>query len=551
MAKIYVADEETVGSLLGPASPPLKVPAWQRSYSWDTKEVSAFWEDIVNFSDLHPGKNLERTEYFLGSVVLVEKQGHFEVLDGQQRLATATIMLAALRDVVRDERSAAADQIDSGYICQEDIKSRNTRFALQLNNYDKEFFRDTIQKRKTKLPEAKLASHKKIARAYKYFRKEVQDRFDEAGAGSTGYDEIVRLYEVLTDYISVVAVKSKDPDNAAAVFETLNDRGIGLSTPDLLRNYLLMRAKTNSDRTQIVALWEGILGLTGEGVSVEEFIRHYWVSHYGDVKSRALYRVIKSEIKQSRIDSVKVSERLAASAEEYAALVNCEAKAKELEVALEGIQALNASVLLPPLLSCQETCTEKALAKLAPVLVSAYVRHTLIGGLAGSSLESLAFEIAKELRETKDIKGAIARVKEFAPSDNEFQSAFEVADVPRSKSARYLLTAIEHRIRRTGELRVEDERMTHVEHIYPQTPKKSDRWAKHEALVNRLGNQTLLASALNTSIKNARFASKVPAYRKSDIKITTALGKRRKWNGTAIDERQKELAKYAPRIWTL
>ena len=183
MAKLYIADEETVGSLLGQTSPPLRVPAWQRSYSWDTKEISAFWEDIVNFSDMHPGKNLEKTQYFLGSVVLVEKTTYHEVLDGQQRLATATILLAALRDVVRDEEAEAADQIESRFICQYDIKSQSTQFALRLNNYDADFFRDSIQQRKTKLPEPRLASHKRIAKAYKYLRKEAQKRFDEAGSG--------------------------------------------------------------------------------------------------------------------------------------------------------------------------------------------------------------------------------------------------------------------------------------------------------------------------------------------------------------------------------
>jgi uncharacterized protein with ParB-like and HNH nuclease domain len=551
MAKLYIADEETIGSLLGNTSQPLKVPAWQRSYSWDTKEISAFWEDIVNFSELHPGKHLEKTEYFLGSVVLVEKPSHFEVLDGQQRLATATIMLAALRDVVRDEEKDAADQIESRYIKQHDIRSQKTRFALQLNNYDKEFFRDTIQNRKTNLPEARLSSHKKIAKAYKYLYDEVKGRFDGAGAGDAGYDEVIRLYSVLTEYVSVVAVKSKDPDNAAAVFETLNDRGIGLSTPDLLRNYLLMRARTASDRNQIVSLWEAILGLTGDGVSVEGFIRHYWVSHYGDVKSRALYRVIKDQIRTSRINSVRFSEQLSDSAMEYATLVNCDAKDKRLETALEGVRALNASVLLPALLSCREVSTEKTQAKLATALVATYVRHTLIGGLADTSLESLVFDIAKELRANKNVSAAIARLRDFAPDDIEFKASFAVAEVARAKSARYLLTAIEHKIRRTGELRVEDSRMTHVEHIYPQSPKKANRLAKHEVLVNRLGNQTLLASALNTSIKNERFSKKVSAYRQSDIKITRPLGKLKKWDEDAIDERQKWLAKYAPKIWVV
>lgn len=551
MAKIYEADEQTIASLLGSASPPLRVPAWQRSYSWDTKEVSAFWEDLVNFSEMNPGNTLKRTEYFLGSIVLVERTGYDEILDGQQRLATATIMLAALRDVVRPEDEVAASQIDSDFISQNDIKSQNTRYALQLNNYDKEFFRNTIQKRTTKPPEAKLASHKKIAKAYKYLRDEVQARFDEKGAGRSGYDEIIRLYEVLTDYVSVVAVRSKDPDNAAAVFETLNDRGIGLSTPDLLRNYLLMRARTNNDRDQIVALWEDVLGLTGDSVNVEAFIRHYWVSHHGDVKSRGLYRVIKDSIRKTRANSVRFSQQLSDSASEYAALVRCQAKDRNLQLALEGVQALNAGVLLPALLSCRETAGEITQAKLAAALVATYVRHTLIGGLADTSLESLVFEIAKNLRKDKDAAGSISRLREFAPSDSEFRASFAVAEVPRAKSARYLLTAIEHRIRRTGELKVEDERMTHVEHIYPQNPKRADRWIKHEVLVNRLGNQTLLASALNTSIKNARFSKKTPAYGKSDIKITKALAKKKKWDEDTIDERQKWLAKYAPKIWVI
>jgi len=551
MAKLYHADEETLGSLLGQSTPVLKVPQWQRSYSWGTKEVAAFWEDLMHFSDLHSGKDLEAHEYFLGSIVLVENPTHFEVLDGQQRLATATIFLAAIRDVIKAENASSAEQINTSYICQEDIKSQSPRFALELNNYDNEFFRNAVQQRGTKPPEATLASHKLIEKAYKYLFDQATNVFGAAGAGRDGYDELVRLYEILTDYMSVVAVKSSDPENAAAVFETLNDRGIGLSTLDLLRNFLLMRAKSAKDRDHIVIYWERIFSLGGEGVNAEAFLRHYWVSHYGDVKSRALYREIKKSISEKKTNPVTFSKRLASAAGEYAALVQCTAKDKKLETTLEAVQALNASVLLPALLSGRESVSEKENAKLAFALVSAFVRHTLVGGLAGVALESFTFEMALRLRKTKKVIPEIKLLEAFAPNDAEFKSAFAVTEVPRSKSARYLLTAIEHRLRGTGEMRVEDSRMTHVDHIYPQTPSKTSRWKKHDSLVNRLGNQTLLAAALNTSAKNAGFKKKAPIYKKSDVKITKKLAKSKTWNEEAIDIRQDWLSSFAPQIWAI
>lgn len=97
-----------------------------------------------------------------------------------------------------------------------------------------------------------------------------------------------------------------------------------------------MRAHTNNDRDQIVALWEDVLGLTGDGVSVESFIRHYWVSHYGDVKSRGLYRVIKDNLRKNRVNSVRFSQQLSDSATEYAALVNCQAKTRDCKLRSKG-----------------------------------------------------------------------------------------------------------------------------------------------------------------------------------------------------------------------
>jgi hypothetical protein len=553
MAGTYSAHERTIGEMLAFTSLPLRVPTWQRSFSWRTQEVATFLEDLLRFSERYPGDNIKGKEYFLGSVVLVDRTDYLEILDGQQRLTTATMLLSVLRDVAKDYDTDAARDIARDYIAKKDPATDETLYKLRLNSYDRDFFRDTVQRRDGSPPNETLASHSLIVAARDYLIGEVEKRYKNAGSGKKGYGtEVQRLLNVLVHHVSVVEVTARDEDSAAAVFETLNDRGIGLSTPDLLRNLLLLRAKNEADRDEIVDLWEQVFDLGGEGISVEDFLRHYWISAHGDVKAKALYREIKADIEDRDTNSLTLSKSLAKTAGDYAAVVDASSKNRELRLALEAVQALNAKVILPALLSARAAGTQEQQAELATLLVAVFVRHTLIGGLAGSDFESLAFELAFELRKGKDFDKAKKRLRGFAPSDATFRKAFGTASVARVRSARYLLTAIEHHYRGTGEVRVEDPDMVHVEHVYPQRPGKTRRWQKHDLLVNRLGNLTLLSKRFNQSIRNGPFgAKKEKAYKGSDIKITQKLLGYSKWTEGEINDRQKWLADAAVKVWTV
>jgi len=90
----YDAARQTLGALLSTTSPRIEVPEWQRSYSWDAPQIETFWQDLIAFSDQYPGDNIIGEEYFLGSIVLVIGGPTNHLLDGQQRLATGTILLA-------------------------------------------------------------------------------------------------------------------------------------------------------------------------------------------------------------------------------------------------------------------------------------------------------------------------------------------------------------------------------------------------------------------------------------------------------------------------
>lgn len=141
----YEAGRQTLGGLLSKTSPRIEVPEWQRSYSWTTDEIESFWQDLIAFDAQYPDDNVNGEEYFLGSVVLVTGGATNLLLDGQQRLATATILLSVLRDARRDYSSDASARLQNKYISDFDDATGTTTHVLTLNVYDRDFFRSEVR----------------------------------------------------------------------------------------------------------------------------------------------------------------------------------------------------------------------------------------------------------------------------------------------------------------------------------------------------------------------------------------------------------------------
>lgn len=553
----YDAHRQTIGVLLSTTSPRIEVPDWQRSYSWTSDEVEAFWQDLIAFDASYPGKNIQNEEYFLGSAVLVTGGATNLLLDGQQRLATATILLSCLRDARRDYKENAATRIQQKYIADLDDATGETTPVVTLNVYDREYFRAEVQDQRTSeqaRPVPKLKSHGLVRKARDYFAEKIKEEQDKAGGGKTGFERNVRIQDVLCNHMSLVIVSSTDEDNAASVFETLNDRGIGLSTPDLLRNLLLRRAKSKDDRQRIVAFWQTILGIADDA-SVEDFLRHYWVSERGDVKARKLYREIKSTIRIEDSDSLEFSKTLAAAAPIYRDIARARDDVdKELQRLLEGVKELGAKVLYPAILSGYTALpgddqSRPELRKLVAALTALYVRYNVIGGRETTALESRIYAVAAKLRTDKNVDAAIDSLCDLSPEPLEFVNRFKRASVSRIATIRYLLRQIEHAKRDTQEVAVEPGDRVHVEHIYPQSPTGA-KWPNHAQVLNRLGNVTLLGRRLNTSIKNADFTTKKEnGYKGSDILMTKELLKYEDWGTAEVDARQAELSNWVFCIW--
>jgi len=548
----YTPERFTIGNLLSTTNPPIRVPDWQRNYSWTTSEVDTFWKDLMSFEIRYPGTNIDGQEYFVGSVVLVDNNAWHLLLDGQQRLATSAVLLSVIRDFLAPYSQNAATRTSNKFLIDYDDATQRSVDKLTLNRYDRDFFRREILEIRGSSynpPVPTLDSHHLIRKARQFFEAKFNGQHEVMAEPQVFNAWILRIQRILTQHISVVAIVSQDENNAALVFETLNDRGIGLSTPDLLRNLVMRRAHENQ-LEEISSLWGEILQSESD-VKLKTFLRHYWISHQGDIKTQSLYREIRDFILANDTESLDFSRQLRDSSIIYRDIVAAQDADTEVNHHLQHLIDLGASVMYPVALSAFERFPDNnELKRFLRSLVVTYIRHNVIARLENSLLEDIVFGLAKDLRGEVDVDGAIEILRGFAPDDEAFVRSFRTCSISDRATARHVLTAIELNKRTTEELEVALPPKVHVEHIYPQTPRDGQRWEEHNRVINRLGNLTLLSRRFNTSIRNGSFLEKRPSYAQSELVITKELEKYELWSPTMIDQRQAELSENVAGIWS-
>lgn len=544
--------KRTLGQLLASTSPPLRVPDFQRDYSWAKEQITEFWQDIVDFAGTNP-KQKPTGQYFLGATVLVDNGTFHLVLDGQQRLATSTILLAAIRDKMTEFKVDAAQQLQEQFIVFTDALDGNKITRLELNSFDRLFFRDYIQAfPKITVAAPIIKSHQLIADAYKFFSEKISEGWDTAGGGKDGFEWAGHIAIVVRQHLVLIATVSTNEKSAAAIFTTLNDRGIGLSNVDLVRSEILQRAH-DSQRPEILDNWHEVFKACGNDIAAESLMRISWVAEKGDLKVRALQREISKYLDAGDSQSaLNYSRRLKEDALLYRRLRDGDTDDPDLEEYWLSLRHLKFNAGYALLIAASRSLSleeQKRLAQAVRVLV---LRHNTICGLNPSLLESLAFSCAKNLSEGKTFAEVLGKLRNQAPDEDLFaQSFLKLSFGPTEHGlARYLLTLFDEQLATTAEVTIAGSERVHVEHVYPQQPIPENRWADHLVYVRRLGNLTLLDRRLNIQIKNGGFAvKKEKAYRESRLEITKALLKFEDWSPVQVEARQNELLVLAEGMW--
>lgn len=559
MTKIHFKDEGIAHAL---KEGNLFVPANQREYSWEEKHVLDLYEDIADA--ISKGAQ----EYFLGSIVVATDPSKHKkaVFDGQQRLATTSIFLAAIRDYFHknneDERAKwVADQ----FLTEIEPKSLEYVPKLRLSKTDHDYYLRSILPAPD-APErisakATKESHEKIEIAQLVAAKHVA-KIVAALPPKSHADELLKWVGFLEKNVKVIWVEVPDDRSAYVIFETMNDRGLHLSMADLLKNHIFALADDRMEEAE--KCWYAMVGAL-ETVQEEDilvtYIRHLWISTHGPTRSKLLFDQIKNGIK-NKLEAIGLIKTLEESAPRYAALLNpahtiWQEHNPSVSKNISTLAYLRMEQVRPLLLGVTQRFTKEEVRKCSLALVYWSVRF-LIVGVGSGTLEGHYGRNALEIwnGKIKNTNELIKAMASIVPTDDAFESAFRTARVTQARLARYYLRALQRKEDDESEPYYvpSDGPEINLEHILPQS--SSAHW-KHidpetaRAYVNRIGNLVLMQATPNNEMGDSDFVRKKKFLATSEYSLTKNVSKYATWGTDQINDRQSKLAKLAVKAWPL
>jgi hypothetical protein len=435
----------------------MTVPPNQRSYAWRTSNVRDLLLDLN--AAIQEG---DQEEYFLGTVVLVASGGGIpQIADGQQRIATTSIILARIRDLLMElEDNDRAVEADKQYIQGVDMESGEKVPHLQMNHADNEFYRNIItrplanrQEMTTAKTSAKCASNVRLLQASETALSFLRDTLLPL-RGDSHAKHLVRWITFIQKRASVVAVTVPDEVGAYRIFETLNDRGLKASQVDILKNYLF--SKTSAARVdETHALWNEMTGTISslpedEDTNLVNYIRAYWITKNGLTRHKELAKSIKEKI-NNEPKSMQFITDLRSSAVDYTALwLPTHTKWQPYPTTTrQNLHTLffhlKAEQIIPLLFAVALHFDKEETDKAFKLFVSWSVRFLIAGGTRGGRLEKPYGDLAQsigngEIKKAREIRDGM---KTVVPHDKDFEEAFAVARVSKTHLARYYLRAID------------------------------------------------------------------------------------------------------------
>jgi hypothetical protein len=508
-----------------------------------------------------------RDVYFLGTIVLTENQeGALEVADGQQRLATSTLILAAMRDIflgLNDEMRARS--IEEDFLFTIDINNREKISRLTLNADDNQFFCSTIllrPKERDKTMRPTRRSHELLSSAFAAVRKHLESL--KSHVGEAGFsDALLGWRKFLLQGATVIVLTVPDELDAFVMFETLNDRGLKTSQADLVKNFLFKEAGTRKSEAQ--TLWSamrGVIESIGDDDLTIDFLRHVCNLLYGQTRERDVFEKIQKG-NRGPTEAIRLLTLLSGLAGDYAAILNPDHPKwnpypPSIRASVKTLNLLNVSQIRPLLLGVAYSLAPKHAADAFQRCVAWTMRFIVCGGGRGGDLERKYCDMAHAVfsEEIKTSSELDIQSVGVVPTDAQFQASFQTIRVNVSKLARYMLRELENTARGDGstELEAKNAPTVNLEHVMPDT--QCPDWPNVtlmniETHTNRLGNLCLLLSTVNVQIDRAAFAEKKKAYAASPLLLTSQIATVGKWDIEEIENRQRVLAELAVRTWKI
>ena len=532
------------------------IPIYQRTYSWKLAQCQKLFEDILSIS-----KNDKINGHFVGSIVYFQESIHtvsdvpeLLVIDGQQRLTTITLLIAALKEFLENNQvdiETTPSKLQNYYLFNPE-EDGDLKFKLLLTRNDKNTLFNILNG--VSLEE----NHSlRVKENYEYFSKLITK------------ENALDLYNGLMRLFVVDVALEKDKDNPQLIFESLNSTGLDLSQADLIRNYILMGQELESQTHLYEKYWYPMQVSYGDDYSsyFDWFMRDYLSVVTGSIpKIGYVYESFKQYVESDKSsDNIEeIVSDIHRYSEFYVRLRLGKEPNTKLREAFKRISTLKVIVSYPFLLPIYNDYedglidNEEFLSII--LLVESYVFRRAICGIPTNSLNKTFATFYKGVKKESYLESIMAEFilldgyKRF-PSNQEFMSELKQKDVYNFRNRNYLLDQLENYNRKE---RVHVDEYT-IEHIIPQNPKLNDEWVSmlgenwkdiQDKYLHTIGNLTL--TAYNSELSDRPFSEKKKmegGFDDSPVRINRLLKEVDNWNEQNINLRAESLTDIAKNIW--
>ncbi|MGE6897077.1 DUF262 domain-containing protein [Priestia flexa] len=522
------------------------IPMFQRTYSWGDKQWKQLWEDITDLIE-----DTQSISHFIGSIVSIPINANthgvqqFLVIDGQQRMTTLLILLAATRDAAEKlGEQNLADEIHHTLLINS-FKSGEEKYKFLPTQVDKEHFKKLINKESVADIEDSL-----IVKAYQFFIKTIQEESMD----------LAILKATITADLSIVSIVLSPDDNPYLVFESLNAKGQPLTQADLIRNYLFMRIPAGDQEDYYLRYWLPMQEDLGENLT--EFIRHFLLGVNINVKKNDVYLKFKEKVDNQDVkDFLKM---IASFAGYYARLLYPTLEDNNnIRNLLTRINDFEAKTAYPFLLYIygdykKGKYDEQQFYRILTI-VENYLIRRFVCNVDSKSLNKI-FASAYNQISTHEAEESIFELTGYLqnrgyPKNQEVITSLKESHFygqgDRRKKGAFILKVIENSYSHKEKA---DLSKATIEHVMPQT--LTEKWVEelgdnaeyvHSVYLHTLGNLTL--SAYNTELSNEPFSVKRRYYKDSNIRLNKEIAKFEKWNQESIELRVETLIGKFLEIW--
>lgn len=540
-----------------------KIPRFQRPYSWDREAVADFWDDAVASED---------KDYFIGSFVEYGTKADSDLLyvvDGQQRLTTITLLLAATRNSFKQLGfDPLADSVQK-LIEREDINGE-LRFVLDSET-PYPYLQQHIQRSVAEDNPAPITPEQRgLNAAFEYLvdqiakaHRSIDDdpTITEGRKLGVKRNKLIQIRDKVLRLQLVNVILTND-DDAYLIFETMNTRGIDLTLSDLVKNHLTRHLPPkNRNLDPAKDKWNKILALfhrLDPPIDMSRFIHHAWLSRSRYTTEKKLFKEIKKAVPKG--SAAHYLNELASDAQLYSQLQSPESFPWERpERRLAGsIVILNEFHVVQPvpmmLAMLREYrkggLTQKQATQAFQKLEDFHAQFTAITSQRTGGGTALMYALsARDLSDASSknekgevLKSFVEKLRSRVPQYEEFEAAFAevifTSNQTRQRSlVRYLLRRIDQHFR-TGT--PPDYRQFSIEHLWPQKPQSGKKLP--ESVVGMMGNLIFVPEVLNGKLGTKSFEDKMKLIRKTDLPLDDSLRGAATWDKGAIEARTKLLA---------